>query len=306
MLMANKILITGGTGLVGSRLSEVLLSAGHQVVHLSRTASKSGTIETFKWDIKEGLIDEGVFEGVTHIIHLAGAGVADARWTDKRKKEILDSRVKSTRLLYEYAKRLNLQLTAFISASAIGIYGDTGDLIVDETTKRGAGFLADVVEEWETAVDQFQEITKVAKIRIGVVLSAEGGALAAIAQPVKLYAGAPLGSGKQYMSWIHDDDLVEIFQFAMDHDLEGVFNAVAPNPVTNQKLTQLIAKALRKPLFLPNVPSFMMKLILGQMAEMVLMGTNVSSKKIEEAGYNFEYSDCEKAISNLIQRETDK
>ena len=300
MTMAKKILITGGTGTVGMHLSKQLAQAGHEVTHLSRSPAKGDQFPTFKWDIKKGLIDEKAFDGLLHIVHLAGAGVADERWTDARKKVILKSRVDSAELLRDYVKRLDVKLESYVSASAIGIYGNTGERLVDEQSKRGHGFLADVVEEWEASADAFADLTKVAKVRIGVVLSSTGGALEAMAKPVKLYAGAPLGSGNQYMSWIHQDDLVAIFKHVIDQNLVGIYNAVAPNPVTNATLTKAIAAALNKPLILPNVPAFAMKLMLGEMAQMVLDGTKVSSAKIESTGFKFKFVDEKMAVRDLL------
>lgn len=298
--MAQKILITGGTGTVGMHLSNRLREAGHEIVHLSRNPSKKAHFPTFEWDIKKSFIDEKAFSGITHIVHLAGAGVADERWTDERKKVILKSRVDSAELLYQYIKKLDIHLESYVSASAIGIYGDTGNDLVDEESARGSGFLADVVEKWEASADTFSDITRVAKVRIGVVLSSTGGALEAMAKPVKLYAGAPLGSGKQYMSWIHQDDLVEIFKHVIEEKLAGVYNAVAPNPVSNATLTKSIASALNKPLILPNVPAFAMRLMLGEMAQMVLDGARVSSSKVESTGFKFKFENDKEAVNDLL------
>ncbi|WP_258103071.1 TIGR01777 family oxidoreductase [Marinoscillum sp. MHG1-6] len=295
-----RILITGASGLVGKPLSWNLIRFGHHVVHLSRRKRPTSPFETFLWNPEEGFIDEKAFEGVNHIIHLAGAGVADKRWTTKRKKEILESRVGSTELLFDYVEKLDLKLRSYISASAIGLYGDTGDEWVDEDTPPGKDFLAQVVKDWEGAADMFSSRTRVAKVRIGIVLSENGGALTEIAKPVKLFVGAPLGNGKQYLSWIHIKDLVGIFQHILDENLEGPFNAVAPQPATNKELTQAIANALNKPLMMPNVPSFVMKSLLGEMASMVLSGSKVSAKKILSQGYEFQYAELQKAVNDLL------
>jgi uncharacterized protein (TIGR01777 family) len=296
-----KILITGGSGLVGTQLSEQLTKDGHEVSHLSRTIGGSN-YPTFKWDLKKGFIDEEAFVGLDHIIHLAGAGVADERWTEKRKKLILDSRVDGVRLLYDYVSKLDVKLKSFVSASAIGIYGgDTGDVLLKEDSPYGNDFLAEVVKSWEAETDKFSKITKVAKVRIGIVLSEKGGALPEILKPIKLYAGAPLGTGEQYLSWIHINDLCAIFAYVVSENLQGVYNATAPNPVTNEAMTKAIAKTVNKPLILPNVPSFVMKLMLGEMAQIVLGGNKVSGEKIIKTGFRFEYDQLQDALRDLLK-----
>jgi uncharacterized protein (TIGR01777 family) len=297
-----KILITGGSGLVGTQLSEQLTKDGHEVSHLSRTIGGSN-YPTFKWDLKKGFIDEEAFVGLDHIIHLAGAGVADERWTEKRKKLILDSRVDGVRLLYDYVSKLDVKLKSFVSASAIGIYGgDTGDVLLKEDSPYGNDFLAEVVKSWEAETDKFSKITKVAKVRIGIVLSEKGGALPEILKPIKLYAGAPLGTGEQYLSWIHINDLCAIFAYIVSNNLEGVYNATAPNPVTNEAMTKAIAKTVVKPLFLPNVPAFVMNLMLGEMAQIVLGGNKVSGERIIQTGFRFEYDLLQDALRDLLSR----
>ncbi|MFY0607945.1 MAG: TIGR01777 family oxidoreductase [Cyclobacteriaceae bacterium] len=296
-----KILITGGSGLVGNRLSEILAANGHQVTHLSRSSNPHAKYPTFKWSISDGEIDQKAFEGVDHIVHLAGAGVADKRWTSSRKKVILSSRVDAIGLLNDYVLRLGIKLKSFVSASGIGLYGaDTGDMWLTEESGEGKDFLADVVKQWEAEADLFTHITKVTKVRIGVVLSEEGGALPEIMRPIRLFAGAPLGTGKQYMSWIHIDDLCELFRFVIENNIEGSVNATAPNPVTNKELTQSIAQTISKPLILPNVPAFVMKLMLGEMAQIVLGGNRVSSERIVEKGFKFRFTDVNLALQDLL------
>lgn len=296
-----KILITGGSGLVGSNLSDLLAKNGHEVRHLSRSTSPNAKYKTYRWNLKEASIDEEVFDGLDHIVHLAGAGVADERWTRERKKVILDSRVDGIKLLHHYATKLNLQLKSFVSASAIGYYGaDRGVEPLEEDAEPGSDFLAEVVKQWEAEADTFRQITKVSKIRIGVVLSEKGGAMVEILKPIRMYAGAPLGSGRQLMSWIHINDLSQIFRFVIEKELAEVYNAAAPNPVTNQELTKALAAAVKKPLILPNVPAFAMKLILGEMAQIVLGGSHISSDKIQSAGFKFRFTKIEEAVKNLI------
>ncbi|MEQ8581864.1 MAG: TIGR01777 family oxidoreductase [Marinoscillum sp.] len=297
-----KILITGGSGLVGTHLSKMLKNAGNEVTHLSRSPDPSGDYPTFTWNLRARFIDEEAFSGVDHIIHLAGAGVADKRWTKDRKKVILESRTAGIRLLHEYVIRLGIRLKSFISASAIGYYGsDTGTEVVTEASPPGDDFLARVVQAWEAEADIFREITTVSKVRVGVVLSEKGGAMVEILKPIKYFLGAPLGSGQQIMSWIHIDDLCRIFQFVMEKELSGTYNATAPNAVTNEALTRLLAKTVNKPLFLPNVPAVMMKLLLGEMSQIVLGGSNVSAAKIQKQGFKFSFTQIDHAVKDLLE-----
>jgi uncharacterized protein (TIGR01777 family) len=260
----NSILLTGGTGLIGSRLTEQLLEKGYRVSHLSRTASEDARVTTFLWDVNKGEIDERCIDSVDVIVHLAGAGIADKRWTDKRKKEMIDSRTKSIALIYSLLKREKHGVKAVISAAAIGYYGDRGDELMTEESPPSGGFLAKCCIAWENAVDEGEKLgLRIVKFRTGVVLD-KGGALAKMAVPVKFYAGSPLGNGKQWVPWVHWRDVVDMYLFAIENEsLTGVYNMVAPKPVDNKKLTQAIAKQLHKPLWLPNVPAFFLKLVMG-------------------------------------------
>lgn len=298
--LPQRILISGGSGLVGTRLSELLKEKGHEVVHLSRNPTK-GTYPSFQWDVKKQTIDAEAIKNTDVIIHLAGASVAGKRWNEAWKKEIYDSRIDSTKLLFNAVKEHNPKLKQFISASAIGYYGmDSGSTLMTEDSKKGDGFLADVVEDWEKEVNQFDELKiKHASVRVGIVLSTEGGALVEMAKPIKLGAGAPLGSGNQYMSWIHIDDLCQIFIYVLENQLEGIYNGVSSKPVTNRELTRQLAKKLKRPLFLPNVPKFALKLIVGEMAAVLTGGNKVSSKKIEESGFKFQYPSLDSALKAL-------
>jgi uncharacterized protein (TIGR01777 family) len=296
------ILITGATGLVGSRLTEILTNRGDRVVHLSRSR-QSGAIRTFHWDVSTKIIDMNAFDGIDTIIHLAGAGVADERWTAKRKIEILESRTRSTELIVNTLKKIPHRVQSFVSASAIGYYGFDRDQLFDEDTTAGSDFLANVTRQWEETVEKARTVVaNVAKLRIGVVLSEKGGALKAMATPVKYFVGAPLASGDQYLSWIHIDDLCGIFLKAIDEPLDGVFNAVAPNPVTNRQLTMAIGKAMHKPILLPAIPEFVLRLMLGEMADLVVNGSRVSCEKILKAGCKFQFTNVEEAIEDLIRR----
>lgn len=301
--MPKTILITGGTGLIGSHLTKLLIDKGHKVRYLSRDPDQSGPVPMYEWDVKEQTIDKRAIEGVDTIIHLAGAGIADEKWTKERKKVILKSRTESTKLLNKVLREEKHEVKSFISASAIGYYGyDTGGVEKKEDSRFGDDFLATVTKEWEAAVNELPGDIRTVKIRIGIVFSAEGGALAEMIKPIKWYVGAPLGSGDQYMSWIHINDLCRIFAYATENDdLSGIYNAVAPNPATNKEVTKRAANKLEKPLFLPNVPGFVLKIMLGEMASMVLGGSRVSSEKIEKAGFEFNFPHLDAALNDLLK-----
>jgi len=301
--MNNKILITGGSGLIGTHLTKMLLDMGCQVAHMSRS-KKSGQVPSFVWDVEEGTMDVASLDGIDTIIHLAGAGVADKRWSKSRKEEILQSRVKSTQLLFETLSKNPNQVKSFISASAIGYYGfGTSKEVFHEQSQFGTDFLATVTRAWEEEVDKISALRmRVAKLRIGIVLSDEGGALVEMAKPIRLGFGSPLGSGKQYLSWIHLDDLCAMFIKAVESDsMRGAYNAVSGNWVTNKEMTKTIAKILNKPLWLPNVPAFVLKIVVGEMAEIVLNGSKVSADKIKSTGFNFKYTDLNQALESLLR-----
>lgn len=298
------ILITGGTGLVGSRLSQLLLAKNYQVRFLSRNKQQIPNIEVFEWDIKEGYIDPAAFEGVESIVHLAGAGVADKAWSEARKKVILESRTQSTSLLNKYLKDLTPKPKSFISASAIGLYGlDTGETLLKENAPAGSDFLANVTRAWEDEVEQITQIgLRTAKLRIGIVLSEKGGALEKIAQPIRFGLGAALGSGKQYLSWIHIDDLCRMFIHAIENEeVKGAYNAVASKPVDNALFSKITAKVLNRPFFLPNVPRFVLKTMLGEMANIVLGGNKVSNEKIKASNFEFKFDELEPALRDLLK-----
>lgn len=297
----SRILITGASGLVGTRLTQLLLKRGHEISHLGRS-KKSGNVQAFVWDVHAGTIDPLALHNMDVVVHLAGAGIADKRWTQKRKQEILESRTKSTKLLVRKLNEGNSPVKALISASAIGYYGMTLESTeFTEESKPGKGFLADVVTAWEHEADQLKN-KRLVKVRIGVVLSKNDGALKEIARPVRWGVGASLGTGNQLVSWIHLDDLCNIFIKAIeDESMTGAYNATT-GAVTNRELTHAIAGTLHKPLWLPPVPGFALKLFLGEMADLVLYGSNVTSDKIRKTGFSFTYDTLEKALSNLLTR----
>ncbi|MBI9042141.1 TIGR01777 family oxidoreductase [Lutibacter sp.] len=295
------ILVTGGTGLIGKHLCNLLSKKGHKVLILSRNSSNNPNV--FKWDIENNYIDENAIKNIDFIIHLAGEGIADKRWTSDRKKLLIKSRVASANLLFKKVKELNPNLKGFISASGIGYYGAiTSEEIFDENSASGNDFLSTICVQWEEASLQFNLLNiRTVLLRTGVVLTKKGGALEIIIMPIKFGLGAALGSGKQYMPWIHIDDLCEMYLQAIENTkLKGIYNAVAPEHCTNNTLSKAIAKVLNKPFFLPNIPAFLLKIVLGKLSCILLEGSKVSSKKIEETGFKFQFSNLNDALKNLL------
>jgi len=294
------ILLTGGTGLIGSKLTQQLLDKGYKVSHLSRSAGNNPQVKTYLWDVNKGDIDEHCIDGIDIIVHLAGAGIADKRWTDERKKEIIDSRIKSIELIYNLLGHKKHQINSVISASGIGYYSDRGDELMTETSPPQNDFISKCCVEWEAAIDKGKAFNlRILKMRTGIVLD-RGGALPKMAIPVKLYVGSPLGNGRQWVSWIHWQDVIDMYLYGIENDkLDGIYNMVTPNPVTNKQLTQAIARQLHKPLWLPDVPAFFLKLLLGEMSAVVLGSTKVSAQKIEDAGFKFKYPGITPALKEI-------
>ncbi|TND08201.1 MAG: protein of unknown function DUF1731 [Bacteroidetes bacterium] len=301
--MSETVLITGASGLIGKPLTALLLQNGYAVTHLSRTA-KSGVIKTYAWDTDKMKIDPEAVATADHIIHLAGAPIAEKRLTETRKKEITGSRVNSTRLLAEEIRRQNKILKTFVSSSAIGYYGMiTGDHIYKENDAPSGDFLGECCRLWEEAAQPVgQTAARLVIIRVGVVFSSEGGALQQMAAPVRWLAGAPLGNGKHWVPWIHMDDMCGIFLKAVqDKTMTGVYNAAAPGFATNRTITKAIGSALRKPVFLPPVPRLVLAMMLGkEIAQMVTTGSRISCEKIMQAGYKFKFPELEPALKNLL------
>jgi uncharacterized protein (TIGR01777 family) len=301
--MSKHILITGGTGLIGKKLTKRLLENGYAVSHLSRSPGTDAKVATYLWDVNKGEIDEHCIDGVDTIIHLAGAGIADERWTEKRKKEIIDSRTKSIALVYQVLKNKQHNVTTVISASGVGYYSDRGDDIMTETCAPAHDFMGKCCVEWENAVFEGEKLgLRVVIFRTGVVLSTKGGALPKLGAPIKFGLGAALGSGKQWVPWIHERDVVYMYLFALTHpELSGVYNMAAPNPATNKQLTKAIADVLNRPFWLPNVPAFALKMALGEMSTVVLGSTNTSAKKIKAAGFSFSYPELNAALKDIYK-----
>jgi hypothetical protein len=296
-----KVLITGASGTVGKSLTQLLLTVGYEVVCLSRTVSANDKIETYKWDIPKKEIDPNCINGVDIIVHLAGAGIADGRWTDERKHEIIESRTESIRLIYDLIKTRPNQVKRVVSASAAGYYSDRGDDLMNEEDLPASDFLGECCVLWEQAVDEGLALDlSVVKFRTGVILDKESGALQKLAAPIKLGFGAPLGDGKQWMPWIHLQDVVNMYFMGIaDLSLNGAYNMSAPSPVTNKELTKAVAKQFKKPLWLPNVPAFALNLAFGEMGAVVLGSTKMSTEKIEKTGFKFLFPTIELALKNI-------
>ncbi|WP_278353275.1 TIGR01777 family oxidoreductase [Chryseobacterium gleum] len=302
--MKEVVLITGAGGMIAKELAKKI-GRDYEIRFLTRHRKQENEYE---WDIKKGTVDETAFDNVSHIIHLAGANISEKRWTPERKRELISSRVDSAELLRATLRKNKIKLKSFISASGINFYGTkTSEKIDVETDPPGNDFLSEVVVLWERAADDFKEqelAERVVKIRTAVVLSEKDGALKKMVPPVQYYIGSPLGSGKQYMPWIHIEDICSIYEFALKNStIEGAYNAVSPQHATNKELTKKIAKVLGKPLWMPNVPGFVLKLIFGELASVILEGSRASSEKILNAGFHFKFPDLEKALRDLLKKQ---
>ena len=300
-MATKRILISGGTGFLGNNMKRLFEEKGYHVAILTRKPSTEASM--FQWDVKNNFIDPGAFENTDVIIQLAGRNIAEGRWTAERKKEIIDSRVKSIALIYEKLKSTHHRVKTVIVASAIGIYGDTGDQWVDENSSVAHDLLGETCSRLEAEANKFSGLgIRVVIFRIGIVLDKNGGALPQLAAPVKYFVGSPVGSGKQFMSWIHVDDLSAVFLKAVeDETMKGTYNAVAPCPVTNKEFMKMLAKIMHRPLLPFSVPALFINLILGEKAKIVLEGQRVSGKKIQEAGFRFKYEDAGKALTAIYK-----
>lgn len=297
------VLITGGTGLIGETLTKSLQERGFEVAILSREKSLNRQIPTYSWDINKTEIDKEAIAAADYIVHLSGANIGAKRWTKKRKQIIVESRIKSGQLIFDEVTKQNKKLKAFISASAVGYYGAVmSDRIFNETDPPGDDFLGQTCSDWERVADRFAELgIRTVKIRTGVVLTKQGGALSKMLVSIKSGFGSPIGTGKQYMPWIHIDDLCGIYIKAIEEvQMVGAYNAVAPEHITNKVFTQKAAKILNRPLWVPNIPSFFMKLVFGKMSEILLQGSRVSAEKIQTAGYRFLFPGIESALNQLL------
>lgn len=300
-----KVLITGATGLIGTELVSLLLQNGISVNYL--TTSKNKIVNElnyngFHWSPEKGIIDENCLIGVDSIINLAGANIS-IRWTNSYKQEIIESRLLSSALLFKAIKNNPNQVKQIVSASGTSIYPNSDKVIYDEnSTQVNNSFLGNVVVKWEESTDKFASLgLKVCKLRTGIVLSSKGGALVEMLKTIKIGLGSSFGSGKQIQTWIHIHDIASLYYFAIKNNLDGVYNAVSPNPVSNEELTFTIAKVLKKPLFMPSIPKFIMKLILGEMHELLFENRNLSAKKIIDKGFVFKYKTIDEALKNILK-----
>ena len=302
--MKKHILVTGATGMVGKALLQSLHQKGYTITVLSRKPTTVKNAKVYLWDVQKQQIDLNCLTDVDTIIHLAGASVAEKKWTKARKKEIIDSRVQSTQLLYKSLKEHPNNVQNFISASAVGYYGDCGDEILTEECPNGFGFLAECCQLWENAVDEMKHLDlRVAKIRIGFVLGKSEGALPALEKPIRFFVGAPLGSGKQWIPWIHLHDLVNIFIAAIETPLMmGAYNASAPYPVTNETLTKAVAKQIHRPVWPIKVPEKILELLLGEMSVVVAMSNNTSVQKLLGTGFQFDFVRLEDALDDIYHK----
>jgi uncharacterized protein (TIGR01777 family) len=301
--MKQHILITGATGMIGKKLIAGLLVQGHKVSILTRKPLKIKDVQVYLWNVEKGEIDKTCLEGVNTVVHLAGAGIADQKWTKDRKQQIIDSRVESTALLYKTIKETGAPVRNFISSSASGYYGDRNDEILIESSAPGEGFLAECCILWEKAIDEGKALgLRIVKFRTGFVLGKNGGGLASLARPIRLFAGAALGTGKQWVPWIHINDIVSMYMSAIDNDLyEGAYNGCAPHPVSNEMLTKAVAKKLKRPVWPINVPEKVLEMILGKMSVIVTTSTNLSAQKILDQGFKFEYVQLEDALNEIYK-----
>ncbi len=300
------ILITGGSGMVGRRLSALLIEKGYKVIWLSRERYVKGEIPRYRWDYRKGEIDTEAVEQADVIIHLAGSNLADGSWTRLKKQKIVESRVQTARLLLETVKGMDKKPEAFISASAAGFYGQKTRewVFTEKDNPAGNDFLSRTCRKWEAEAFRFHnelDIRTVA-IRTGFVISRESEGFGKMLLPTRFGLGAPLGSGRQYLSWIHIDDLCRLYLKAVeDSSMQGVYNAVAPEFITNAGFMKTLAKEMKRPFFMPPVPAFLLHLLMGQAADMILYGSRISSQKVLDEGYEFTYPTAKEAIAAILQ-----
>lgn len=301
--MPEKVIIAGGSGMVGSHLTELLKEEGYQVAILSRKKSgeKNG-VQYFQWNPLEGEIDQNALADADHIINLTGRNLNDKRWTEAFKNELYCSRVESTRFLLEKVKEQQAPVKSWANASAVGYYGfDRSEKLTEESAS-GDDFLARICRDWEEEAQKISELNiRLGIFRIGVVLAPEKSALQQMEMPVRYWAGAPISPGDQVVPWIHVEDLCKMLLFFLKNaDVKGTFNAVAPQPATNEELMRKIAEVEGKPMFMPTVPKFALKMLLGEAANLVTGNLNISSKKIQSAGFQFKYTEVKGALKDLL------
>jgi uncharacterized protein len=297
------VLITGGTGAVGLATSRLLASQGYKVIHLSRKENLSAEFPAYSWDLEKQTIDKKALEQADFIIHLAGTGIADKRWTAARKAEIISSRVESSLLLARFLATMERKPHAVIGASAIGFYGNRQEETLDENSAAGTGFLAESCAQWENSYQHIRNLgIPCSVVRIGIVLDKKTGALSKMLPSYHVRLGAYFGGGKQIYSWIHIQDMARILLFLVqNHPKNQVYNATAPLPVSNRELAQTIADVLGKKSLIVPAPAFAMRIAMGEMADVVLYGSNVLPKSLESAGFEFLYPNVSAALENLLK-----
>ncbi|MGV9012895.1 MAG: TIGR01777 family oxidoreductase [Flavobacteriales bacterium] len=296
------VLITGGTGLVGGHLTKLLKREGFSVRHLSRSPKPDAAVPTFAWDIDKGTVDPKALENVDHIIHLSGAGIADERWSEDRLKVLYASRVDSGRLLLRALEKTGAWPKTFISASGINYYGAvTSEHVYTENDPPADDTVGKLTQAWEEAADAWAAHTRVVKLRTSVVLAHEGGALPKLAAPARWGLSAPLGSGKQWMPWVHIDDLAQTYLHAIQHtEMQGAYNVAAPEHVQNREFMHALAQVFHKPFFVPNVPGFAIRAILGEPADLILEGSRASNAKLVQSGFAFRFPELGAALGSLL------
>ncbi len=294
-----KVLIAGSSGLIGTALAGRLLDDGNEVLRLVRRAPVAA--DEVRWDPSGGSVDASSLEGIDAVVHLGGVSIAGRRWSEAYKQQIRDSRVISTRLLSETIANLQSRPAVFLCASALGYYGNRGDEVLTEESPRGSGFIANSTAEWESACSPASEAgIRVCNMRIGVVLSREGEMPRRTLLPFKLGLGGKLGNGRQYFSWVHIEDVVRAFVYALDNpSLTGPVNVSAPNPVSNAAFTRALARVLSRPAFF-TVPEFALRITMGEMSQLALDSARVSPRRLEESGFKFEWNDIEQALRDVI------
>ncbi|MDD3789048.1 MAG: TIGR01777 family oxidoreductase [Petrimonas sp.] len=300
------ILITGGSGLVARKLSRLLGEKGYKVIWLRGERYVKADIPRYRWDYQRNEIDTEAVEQADVIIHLAGSNLGEDSWTRLKKQDIVESRVQTAQLLLDTVKLMDKKPDAFISASAVGYYGlgVTEEIHTEEEVPAGSDFLSRTCRKWEAAAAQFQDELGVRTVamRTGFVISKNSEAFKKMVLPTRLGLGAPIGSGKQYLSWIHIDDLCHLYLKAIeDTAMQGAYNAVSPEFITNAGFMRALARVMKRPFFMPNVPPFLLRLIMGEAADLVLGGSRISSQKIQDAGYKFQYDTSEKAIKASLK-----
>lgn len=299
-----KIVIAGGSGLVGTRLSEILSKKGYKVAHLSRRVSGNETYPTFKWDLDKQSIDDNALADADYIVNLAGASIVGKHWTEKQKQLIINSRTQANATIRQALASGNHTIKAYLATAAIGFYGDRGDELMREDSPAGStGFLPESCIAWEKSIAEVAQTgIRTIAVRIGIVLSTRDGALPKMMLSTYARIGSYFGDGSMYYSWIHIDDLCRIFLYAIENeDLQGTFNGVAPSPVTNKELIASIGKAQNKKLLMIPTPTAAIRLGMGEMADTILSSTKVSSEKIEKAGFRFEHPEIVPALKHLFR-----